>query len=179
MIKLLTIFTIFITFILSGCVTTSKINKKVDIHRLDLIQVGQSKNEVVKYIEATATRKLNENEEFWFYKDVDEDDIQVGTVVFDVKTQNVKGITAIPRDTDKEFKLDYLTQVKFGPLEFKKIMLKQCNSHYQGQEEFYVNMDKGVIIEFNFYRQYVQSYIRSTPEYTSKFVDKIDNCKLN
>lgn len=161
-----------------SCSSLQKIEKQnLDIHQLDLVKLQQSKSDVLKILGNPTTSNVEADVEHWFYADIDKDGIQRGTVTFDAKTKKVIGITAIPRETDLELQLSYLTDKKFKSLVFEKVSLGRCQRDYIPQQEFYINTLTGMIIEYNYVHQTVESYAHSSPQYALEFIQQLQSCK--
>lgn len=130
------LFFMFSALLMMACSSLQKVDKKnIDTHQFDLVELRQTKADVMKALGAASDSKIKMNVEVWFYKDGDADELQRGTIIFDRKTQKIVGVTVIPRETDKELQLDFLKKEKFSSLVFEKIPLKRCGRDFYPQEE--------------------------------------------
>ncbi len=168
---------IYVSFLLS-CSTFPKTEKgNIDIRQFDLLKLHQSKSDVLKILGYSSKSRMEGGEELWFYAENDDDGVQRGTIAFDVNTNQVSGITVIPRETDQEIHLSYLKEKKFNSSVFEKIPLGRCQRDYIPREEFYVNKSEGIIIEYNYVHKTVESYSQSSSTYVMEFANQLKTCK--
>ena len=168
---------IYVSFLLS-CSSFPKTERgNVNIRQFDLIKLHQSKTDVLKILGYSSKSRMEGGAELWFYADNDEDGVQRGTIAFDLNTNQVSGITVIPRETDQEIQLSYLKEQKFSSSAFEKIPLGRCQRDYIPREEFYVNKSEGIIIQYNYVHKTVESYAQSSPQYVLEFANQLKTCK--
>lgn len=166
-------------FILTACSSfPTKEIERSEISKFESLTVGDDAKKVHALLgKPSAVEKgLKDNsDELWVYRD--RNDSQGGSITIDPKVGSVTGILIIPKEIDKEASLDFLLKNKFAAVKFEKLPLQRCKRHYFPREVFYINTEKGILIEGNSRTDEIASLSYVTSQYAKDLVKKIKECK--
>lgn len=113
----------------------------------------------------------------WIYNDPVTPPQQRGNITFDSKKNTVISITFIPRENEPEENLEFLLSKKYASLKFDQYDLKRCSQDFKPAQSFYINTTKGIVIEYDHVRKYVESIHWINSEVLSRKIQKLKKCE--
>jgi hypothetical protein len=176
----LIVYSIFL--VLSSCISTEKVAEtELSTDRFDLIFLGHSKEIVSKILgQPSEVRRIKSDvgdSELWIYNDHSVETHQRGAVRFSGTLSSVTGVTVIPSADSKELQLDYLLNVKFVGVVFEKVPIQRCGQDFSSEKIYYINAEKGIVLEQESQTAQVLSFFWANPDYIKEMRQKIKFCK--
>ena len=163
---------------ISGCATESlKVHTNLDA--LNSIQLQQGKTAIVELLGEPSEIRFpvgSTSREILIYDDYNSDNGQIAAVELD-EAKKTTGITIIPRETDREYNLEYLLKTTFAKLHFEKHIRVRCGADYDRNQTYFLNLERGIAIEQNTRSTHVASYFKVAPAELSSFKNLITACK--
>ena len=170
---------IVLIFVLSGCSSVqSKKIQDLSPSQFELLKIGDPAGKVISLLGPPSdVRKNLKNtpDELWVYDDLAGS--QRGAISMDPKNQSITAVTIIPKESDRESKLDFLLKTKFAPLTFEEAPLQRCGRDYVPAEVFYVSVEKGILVEGRRGSPDVERFSWTSPHYAAGAIKRIKECK--
>ena len=169
---------------LSACGLLNKNDhvKDVEVAQFNLIKLGQSKEEVKKFLgpaeQSYIVKSLNKNDEgIWIYSEKASQS-QRAAISFDISANKVIGKTFVPKENEPEESFKFVFNEKFKEVKFVEIPLKKCLD-FTPTQSFYFNIEKGLSIEYNRRLKVIESISWTSPEEIKDHIRRIQTCQKN
>ena len=117
----------------------------------------------------------NTPDELWVYDDPAGS--KRGAISIVPKSQSITSVTIIPKESEIESRLDFLLKTKFATLIFEQAPLQRCGRDYVPAEIFYINIEKGILVEGRRESNDVESFSWTSPDYAAAAFKRIKECK--
>jgi hypothetical protein len=172
---------LLLLLLLPACTTlTSKEVKDLNAKDFDPIRIGSDAKSVASFLgqpsEMKSSQKFPGND-IWIYNGSDEERSQRGALLLVHEKQVVASITVIPKQTEPESQLGFLTKTKFPSSSFESVPLQRCSRDYLPLQTFYIDTKNGIFIEANRYTNEVESFSRVSPEDAAALSKDIKSCR--
>lgn len=162
---------------MTGCQSVTKKESGLTLLRFDSISLGEKKESIEALIGIPTEIRNEKSGDHWIYNNNDELQSQRGSISVNSNTGLVIAKTWIPGEGEPESKLEFLLNKKFMNVNFKKILPGRCGRDYFPSEMYYVNTEKGYLIEYDKRSELVEVITLTSTDLASQIVNKITSCK--